>query len=138
LNLASRLAGLLFFPFRNNVVVGPDAQKALEQERKGVGGRLYESKNLNVVIADAKIPAMAFEMRFRQVVVEKRVVFQFRLFKLEGIKIQRSLQNGECFLFSEDSHLDEVANMGAKILDFLGKDGFRARNLLGIEPHVCV
>src|SRR5439155_4241906 len=106
------------FPCRDNLLVVPDAEKGLEQEREGVRGRLLESKNLNVVIADAKIPAVAFEMRFRQVVVEKRVVFQFRVFKLAGIEIQRSLQNGKCFLFPEDSHHDEVANVCAEILDF--------------------
>src|SRR4030095_3108052 len=102
-----------------------------------MGRRLLESQNLDVVIANPEVPAMTFKMRFREVVVEKRVVSQLRVFDLESVEIQSPFQNGEGFLLSEDSDRDEVADVGAKILDLLAKGKFRPGDLLCVEPYGC-
>ena len=48
-------------------------------------------KNLDVVVVEPQMPAMAFEMRFAKVVVEKRVVFQACELELLRREVQRAL-----------------------------------------------
>src|SRR5208283_1404327 len=97
LNDPAHLAGIFFFPFRDDVKVCFHFKQAFEDERKALGGRLFERQNLDVVIVHPQMPAMAFEMRFGKVVIEEGVVFEFGEFELVRMEVERSLENAERF-----------------------------------------
>ena len=90
--------GIFLLPFGDDVEVRLDFEKALENEREALRRWLFERENLDVVIVKAKMPAMAFEVRFAEIVVEKRIVLEPGEFELQRREIKRSLQNPKCFL----------------------------------------
>ena len=55
---------------------GLDFEKAFEDQRKGLWRRLLEREHLHVVVVNAQEVAMAFEVRFCEVVVQKCVVLE--------------------------------------------------------------
>ena len=57
----ARLAGIFFLPLGDDVVVGLHFEQPLENERKALGGRLFERQDLDVVVVHAQMPAVAFE-----------------------------------------------------------------------------
>ena len=92
------LAGVFLLPLGDDVKVRLHFEKTLENERKALRRWLLERQHLNVVIVEAKMPAMAFEVRFAKVVVEKRIVFEPGEFELQWREIERPLQDSECLL----------------------------------------
>src|SRR5487761_476015 len=86
-------------------------------------GRLFERQNLDVVIVEAKMSAMAFKMRFAEVVVEKCVVFQAGKFKFLRCEIQRALQDSECFLLTKEFDANKIADLQHETSHLLVKSG---------------
>ena len=82
---AAHLAGILFFPFGDDVIVRFDFEQSFEDERKALRGGFFECQNLDVVIVHAQMPAMAFDGRFGKVVIEEGVVLEFG-----GIELYRA------------------------------------------------
>ena len=115
----AHLAGIFFFPLRDDVIVRLHFEQSFEDERKALGRRLFERQDLDVVVVDAQMPAMAFEVRFGKVVVEKGVVLEFGEIELVGMEVQRSLENAEGFLFAEHPNREEVADLEDEAADFL-------------------
>ena len=68
---AAHLAGILLFPFGDDVIVRFDFEQSFEDQRKTLRRRFLEGQNLDVVVVDAQMSAMAFDRRFGQVVVEE-------------------------------------------------------------------
>src|SRR5436309_9635591 len=101
LNRFARLARIFFLPFRDDVEVGLHFEKAFEDERKALGRGFLESQNLDVVVVEPQMPAMALQVRFAKVVVKKSVVLEPRDLEFLGREIQRSFKNAESILFSE-------------------------------------
>ena len=64
LNDPARFARVFLFPFRDDVIVRLNFEQAFEDERKALRGRFLEREYLDVVIVQAKMSAVAFEMRF--------------------------------------------------------------------------
>ena len=95
----AHLAGIFLLPFRYDVVVRLDFEQSFEDERKALGGGFLERQNLDVIVVHAQMPAMAFDGRFGQVVVEERVMFQFGEIELVGMEVKGSFYNAEGFLF---------------------------------------
>ena len=91
----SHLAGIFLFPFRDDVIVRFHFEEAFEDEWEALGGGFLEGQDLDVVVVHAQIPAVAFERRFGQIVVEEGVVFQLGEFEFVGMKVERSLENAE-------------------------------------------
>src|SRR5580704_16538433 len=96
-----RLSGIFLLPFRDDVVVGFNFEQSLEDERKALCGRLLQRQYFDVVIVHSQMPAMAFEGRFRKVVIEEGVVLEFGKVDFVGMEIQCALENPEGFLFVE-------------------------------------
>src|SRR5437899_3109419 len=111
LNRFARLARILFLPLRDDVEVSLHFEKVFENERKALGRRFFEGQNLNVVVVEPQMPAMAFQVRFTKVVVEKRVVLEACELELERRKIQNSLKNAESVLLAEEFDLNEIADL---------------------------
>src|SRR6266481_2959721 len=95
LNRFARLARILFLPLRDDVEVSLHFKKVFEDERKALGRRFFEGQNLDVVVVEPQMAAMALQVRFAKVVVEKWVVLQPRELEFVGREIQRSLKNRE-------------------------------------------
>ena len=119
----AHLAGIFFFPFRDDVIVGFDFEQAFEDERKALGGRFLEGQNLDVVIVHAQMPAMTFERRFGEVVIEKGVVLEFGEFEFVGMEVECSLENAEGFLLVEHADSKEVADLQDEAAGFLKQRG---------------
>ena len=85
------------------MVVRFDFEQALEDERKALRGRLLERQNLDVVVVHAQVAAMAFEVRFREVVIKKRVVLEPGRVELLRIEVERALQDRKGFLLGRES-----------------------------------
>ena len=115
----AHLAGIFLFPFRDDVIVRFHFEQAFEDERKALGGRLLERQNLDVVVVHAQMPAMAFEGRFGEVVVEEGVVFELGEIEFVGMEVERSLENAEGFLFVEHPNGEEVADLEDEAAGFL-------------------
>ena len=63
LNDPAGFARVFFFPFRDDVIVGLNFKQALEDERKALRRRFLEREYLDVVIVEAEMSPVAFEMR---------------------------------------------------------------------------
>src|SRR5579872_7462666 len=91
LNRFARLARILSLPLRDDVKVGLYFEKVLEDQWKALGRGLFEGQDLDVVIVELQMSAMAFQVRFAKVVVEKRVVLEPGELKFLGREVQHSL-----------------------------------------------
>src|ERR1700678_3002829 len=91
LNCAPCFAGVLFFPFVNNVIIGLRLEETLEDQRETLRGWFLQCEDSDVVIVYAEITTMAFNLRLGEVVVEERVVFELR-------EIEFCRGEVECFL----------------------------------------
>jgi hypothetical protein len=69
------------------------------------------------------VTAVAFELRFAKVVVEKRVVFESRKFELIGMEVERLLENAERFLLAENVYREEIADLESKTVRLPKKSG---------------
>src|SRR6202043_383472 len=87
---AAHLAGIFLFPLGDDVIVGFNFKQSFEDERKALRRRFFERQNLDVVIVDPQMPAMAFDRRFGKVVIEKGVVLEFGRIDLIGLEVERS------------------------------------------------
>ena len=123
LDVPPGLAGIFFLPFGDNVVVGLDFEQAFEDERETLGGRLFERQDFDVVVVHAQMAAVAFEVRFAKVVVEKRVVHELRDFELVGVKVEGLLEDTERFLLSENAYGQKVADLQRKASRLLKESG---------------
>ncbi len=103
LNHPSDFARIFFRPFGHNVVVGLDFEQALEDQRKALCRRFFERQYPHVIVVDAEVPSVAFEMGFAEVVIEKGVVFEPGRFDLLRGKVKGLLENAEGFLFIEQT-----------------------------------
>ena len=110
-------------PFGDDVVVGLHFEQAFENERKALGGRLFQRQDLDVVVVHAQMAAMAFEVRFAEVVVEKRVVLEFGEFELVGVEVEGLLQDAERFLFVENANGEKIADLEDEALRLLKECG---------------
>ena len=129
MNDLAGLAGIFLLPLGDDMEVRLDFEKALEDEREALRRWLFEGQHPNVIIVEAKIPAMAFEMRFAKIVVEKGVVLEPGKLKFQRCEIQGSLEDAECFLFGEKVNSDEIADLEDKALHLLVERGERLRDL---------
>src|SRR5258708_35447752 len=121
LNHPSGFARILFRPFGNNVVVGLDFEQTLEDQRKTLRRRFFERQNPHVIVVDAEVPSVAFEMGFAEVVIEKGVVIEPCQFDLLRGKVKGLLENAEGFLFIEQTDRQKVADLDYEALDLLEK-----------------
>ena len=147
LNDPAHLAGIFLFPLGHHVIVGFHFKQAFEDEREALGGRLLERQNLDVVIVYPQMPAMAFQVRFREVVIEEGVVFELGEFELVGMEVERSFENTEGFVFVEHPDREEVADLEDEAAGFLnerclGVDDMLPKNdglPLGgeLRPQIC-
>src|SRR5579862_8562559 len=85
------LARILFLPLRDDVKVSLHFEKVLENKRKALGRGLFEGQDLDVVVVELQVSAMAFQMRFAKVVIQKRVMFEPSKLDLLGREIQHPL-----------------------------------------------
>src|SRR5437660_7880156 len=121
LNHSSGFARIFFRPFGDNVVVSLDFEQALEDQRKALRRRFFERQNSHVIVVDAEVPSVAFEMGFAEVVIEKGVVSEPGRFDLLRGKVKGLLENAEGFLFIEQTDRQKVADLDNKALDLLEK-----------------
>src|SRR6266481_2635363 len=121
LNHPSGFARVFFRPFGNNVVVGLDFEQTLEDQGKTLRRRFFEGQNPHVVVVDAEVPSVAFEMGFAEVVIEKGVVCEPGRFGLLRGKVKGLLENPEGFLFIEQTDRQKVADLDNEALGLLEK-----------------
>src|ERR1700687_2644126 len=95
LNRSPHRSRVFLLPLGHDVVVGLDFEQALKNQREALRGWFLQSQNLYVIVVEAKEAAMAFEMGFAEVVVEKCVVFQTGKRKLVRGKIEGLLKDPE-------------------------------------------
>src|SRR5882762_3735776 len=117
LNHPSGFARIFFLPFGHNVVVSLDFEQALEDERKALGGRFFERQNSHVIVVEAEVPSVAFEMGFAEVVIEKGVVFEPGRFDLLRGKVESLLESAEGFLFIEQTDRQKIADLENEAFD---------------------
>src|SRR5580700_5162698 len=131
----SRSPGLLFFPFGDDVIVRAHIEKPLEQQRIGMRGGLLEREDFDVEIVHAQMAAVAFDMRLREVVIEKRVVRALCPGELQRVEVQGTFEDAECFVLSKNSHRQEIVDLRLKTLEFLSQRRFGPRDLPAIESY---
>src|SRR5439155_23241168 len=129
LNHPSGFARIFFRPFGNNVVVGLDFEQTLEDQRKTLCRRFFEGQNPHVIVVDAEMHSVAFEMGFAEVVIEKGVVFEPRRFDLLRGKVERLLEHTEGFLLVEETDWQKIADLENEALDLLKQTGLALGNL---------
>jgi hypothetical protein len=66
---------------------------------EALGGRFFERQYPHVIVVDAEVRSVAFEMGFAEVVIEKGVVFEAGRFDLLGGRVESLLEDAEGFLF---------------------------------------
>src|SRR5882762_2294609 len=103
LNAAAGFARFFLFPLGHNVEVCAHVEKAFEQQRKGMRGGFFQREDFDVVVVQAQMPSVTFEMRFREVVVEEGVVLQLGGIEFERIEVESSFENDECFVFRKNA-----------------------------------
>ena len=135
MNDAPGLAGVFLLPLGHDVVVGRHVEQMLEDEWETLGRRLLQREDFHEIIVHAQMPAMAFEMGFREAVIEKRVVFPFCVIEFLRVKVQRAFQNAERFVFRENSDGQEIADLGSKTSDFLAQRRFCPSDLPAVEAN---
>src|ERR1019366_9160193 len=121
LNCAPRFSRILFFPFVDNVVVGLGFEETLEDQRKTLRGRFLKCEDADVIIVYAKIPAMTFNLRLGEVVVEECIVLELREVAVCGGEVECSLEDAECFVLIQHADRQKVADLKNKALRFLLK-----------------
>ena len=134
LDRPSRLARIFLFPFGDDVIVRFHFEQALEDERETLGGRLLERQNPDVVIVQAQMPSVTFEMRLAEVIVEERVVFEFGVFQFLRGEVQGLLEDAERLVFIEQANGQEVAHLQNEAFDFLEQRGLGFADL-AVEQH---
>src|SRR5208283_3356959 len=87
------LARIFFFPLGYDVEVGPNFEKVLENERKALGRGFLQGQNLYVEVVEAKMPAVAFEVGFAEIIVEERVVLQVSALEFDRREVQGTFEN---------------------------------------------
>ena len=70
------LVRTFFPPFRGNKKVRTHSEQFLEDQREALRGRFFQCQHFDVIVVYPEKTAMALQMGFTQVVVQKRVVFQ--------------------------------------------------------------
>src|SRR6266849_1843815 len=123
LNHPSGFAQIFFLPFGHNVVVGLDFEQALEDQRKALRGRFFQRQDPHVIVVNAEVPSVAFEMGIAEVVIEKGVVFKPGRFDLLRGKVEGLLENAEGFLFIEQTDRQKIADLENEAFDLLEKAG---------------
>src|SRR5260370_13969493 len=121
LNHPSGFARIFFRTFGNNVVVGLDFEQTLEDQRKTLRRRFFEGQNPHVIVVDAEMSSVAFEMGFAEVVIEKGVVSEPGRFDLLRGKVKGLLETAAGFLFIEQTDRQKVADLDNEALDLLEK-----------------
>src|ERR1700733_1900730 len=110
---------VLLFPLGHDMEVGLDFEQSLEDQWEALRGRFLERQHLHVIFVETKESAMAFEMGFAEVIVQKSVIFQSSQRNLLWIEIESLLENAECFLLVEQPHGQKIAYLLDEALDFL-------------------
>src|SRR5712664_3043559 len=123
MNHPSGFARIFSLPFGHNVVVGLDFEQSLEDQRKALRGGFFERQNPHVIVVEAEVPSVAFEMGFAEVVIEKGVMFEPGRFDLLRGKVEDLLENAESLLFDEQTDWQEIADLENEALDLLNKAG---------------
>src|ERR1700722_5416539 len=100
---------VFLFPLAHDMEVGLDFEQSLKDQWKALCGRILERQHLHVIIVEAKESAMAFEMGFAEVIVQKSVIFQAGERDLLRIEIKGLLEDTEGFLLVEQPHGQEIA-----------------------------
>ena len=98
----AHFAGVFLLPLGNDVVVRLHFEQAFEDEREALRGRLLQSQNFHEVVVDAEISAVTLHGGFRQVIIEKGIVFELRELELVGVEVERSLENAKSLVFIEN------------------------------------
>jgi len=60
--------------------------------------RFFESQDFDVVIVEPEMPSVAFEVRFAEIIVEKSVVLQSRMFDFVWCEVERLFEDAESLL----------------------------------------
>src|ERR1700674_5517678 len=81
------------FPLGHDMEVGLDFEQSLEDQWEALGGGFLERQHLHVIIVEAKEAAVAFEMGFAEVIVQKSVIFQSSQRNLLWIEMRSLLEN---------------------------------------------
>src|ERR1700685_1183438 len=100
---------VFLFPLGHDMEVGLDFKQSLKDQREALRGGFLERQHLHVMIVEAKESAMAFQMGFAEVIVQKSVIFQAGERDLSRIEIKSLLEDAECFLLVEQPHGQEIA-----------------------------
>src|ERR1700730_5975575 len=92
---------VFLFPLGHDMEVGLDFEQSLKDQREALRGGLFQRQDLDVIIVEAKESAMAFEMGFAEVIVQKSVIFQAGERNFLRIGNKSLLAEAECFLLVE-------------------------------------
>src|SRR5580704_16874779 len=112
---------VFLFPLGNDMEVGLDFEQSLKDQWEALRGGFLERQHFHVIIVEAKESAMAFEMGFAEVIVQKSVVFQAGERNLLWIEIESLLEDAKCFLLVEQPHGQKIAYLQDEALDFLSQ-----------------
>ena len=118
MNEAPALGRVLFLPLTAKKIVGFDFEEPFEDQRKALRGRLFERQHLHVVVVNAKESSVAFDVGFREVVVEKCVPPKSGALDLEWREIQYLFQNAERFILCKNARAHKVAYLPNKAASF--------------------
>src|ERR1700688_309656 len=100
---------VFLFPLGHDMEVGLDFEQSLKDQWKALCGGFLERQHFHIIIVEPKESAMAFEMGFAEVIVQKRVVFQAGERNLLWIEIESLLEDAERFLLVEHPHGQKIA-----------------------------
>src|SRR5580692_1401330 len=110
---------VFLFPLGHDMEVGLDFEQSLKDQWEALCGGLLQRQDFDVIIVEPKESAMAFQMGFAEVIVQKGVVFQAGERNLLWIEIESLLEDAECFLLVEQPHGQKIAYLQDEALDFL-------------------
>ncbi len=70
---APALGRVLLLPLTANEIVGFDFEEPLEDQGKGLRGRVFERQHLHVIVVNAKKSSVALDVGFAEVIVQECV-----------------------------------------------------------------
>src|SRR5580704_10419816 len=106
---SSHCSRVFLFPLGHDMEVGLDFEQSLKDQWKALCGGFLERQHFHVIIVEPKESAMAFQMGFAEIIVQKGVVFQAGERNLLWIEIKGVLEDAECLLLVEQQHGQEIA-----------------------------
>src|SRR5580700_6442875 len=86
-DLLPRLRSIDRMPFRDDVEVGPDVEKAIQEQGPRFAGKLLEREHANAIVIDAQESAMCLKLRAAHLPVESARAQQSNVLNLRGAEV---------------------------------------------------